>query len=281
MGRANGHAGRDRGTTTAMTSSAATPGSPPDLPSDPPSDPHSTLVSDSPTGVAAPAAGEGSRPLSQRLREETTELHRQAERAGIMFELLRGRLERPAYVALLRDLLEVYVALEERLEETAGAGAVQGIHDRALYRVGALRADLASLHGVRWEAEVSPGDAACEYAARVRGAAPLQLAMHAWVRYLGDLSGGQALGAVIARVLALPGGAGGDGVAFYRFPDIGDVASYKLRFRAALDAIPLAAGDADRAVREAQEAFRLNVRVFEDVARRTAPSVAPPQPPGA
>lgn len=217
--------------------------------------------------------------LSQRLREETADLHRQAERSGIMFDLLRGRLERSTYATLLRDLLEVYTSLEGRLDERAGAEALRGIHDRDLYRTAALRRDLAALHGEGWEAALAPGDAARAYAERLREAPPLQLAVHAWVRYLGDLSGGQALGGVVARLLALPGGAAGDGVAFYRFPAIDDIASYKQRFRAALDAIPLAAAEADAAVEEAREAFRLNVRVFEDVARRTAPSGAPPPPP--
>lgn len=218
------------------------------------------------------------RPLSQRLREETAELHRTAERSGIMFDLLRGRLERPAYVALLRDLLEVYAALEARLEASAGERALHAIRDRALYRADALRDDLAALHGAQWEDETAPGEAARAYAERVRCAPPVHLAAHAWVRYLGDLSGGQALGGVIARALALPGGAAAAGLSFYRFPGIADVASYKQRFRAALDAIPLDAAGSDSAVREAQEAFRLNVRVFEDVARRTAPSAAPPPP---
>jgi len=218
-------------------------------------------------------------PLSQRLREATAELHRQAERSGIMFDLLRGRLERGAYAVLLRDLLEVYTALEERLDASAGAPALRGIHDPALHRVASLRDDLASLHGARWEADLAPGEAALRYAARLRSAPPVHLAVHAWVRYLGDLSGGQALGGVIARALALPQGAAGEGVAFYRFPGIADVASYKQRFRAALDAIPLDAAEADAAVLEGQEAFRLNVRVFEDVARRTGPSAAPPPPP--
>lgn len=233
---------------------------------------------------AAPAAewprGE-SRALSQRLREETADLHRIAERSGIMVELLRGRLERRAYVALLRDLLEVYTALEARLESTAGAVAIAGIHDRALFRTGSLRDDLASLHGAGWADDVPPGAEAMAYAARLQEATPLQLAVHAWVRYLGDLSGGQALGPVIARALGLSGGAAADGVSFYRFPEIHDIASYKQRFRGALDAIPLASGEGDQAVAEARDAFRLNVRVFEDVAKRTAPSGARPQPPAA
>ena len=217
-------------------------------------------------------------PLSQRLRHETATLHRQAERSGIMLGLLRGRLDRGDYVLLLRALHEVYTALESRLDATASFPDVRPFYDRRLHRVASRAADLSLLHGVGWEDEVAAGNAAREYADRILCATPLQLVAHAYVRYLGDLSGGQALGQVVARALALPNG---DGTAFYRFPEIADAEQYKDRFRAALDAWPVSTTEADGVVREAQEAFRLNVRVFEGVATRTAPSDAPPLPPGA
>lgn len=214
--------------------------------------------------------------LSQRLRHETSTLHRLAERSGIMHGLLRGRLDRHEYVALLRALHHVYVALEERLDATASFPDVRPFYDQRLHRTAAIVADLTHLHGDGWAHDVKPGAAAEEYAERVLCATPLQLVAHAYVRYLGDLSGGQALGQVVARALALRDD---EGTRFYRFPEIADAEQYKGAFRAALDAWPLSTTEADGVVLEAQEAFRLNVRVFEAVATRTAPSDAPPRPP--
>jgi len=214
--------------------------------------------------------------LSLRLRTETADLHRLAERSGIMHDLLRGRLERGAYVALLRGLHVVYASLERRLDALADTPEVRGVYSPALRRAESLAADLVALHGPRWARELSPGAGAQAYARRIEDASPSQLVAHAYVRYMGDLSGGQALGRVIARALALDGETG---TAFYRFPDIPDTEAFKEAFRSALDIWPLDAAGADDVVREAQRAFRLNVTVFEEVATPGAPSAALPPPP--
>lgn len=217
-------------------------------------------------------------PLSVRLRTETTELHRLAERSGIMHGLLRGHLDRGEYVALLRALHAVYAALERRLHAWPAGSPLQRFTDAALDRTASLEQDLVALHGGGWEREVPLLDAGASYAARIESATDAELVAHAYVRYMGDLSGGQSLGRVIARALALPND---DGVAFYRFEGIPDVDRFKARFRQSLDEWPIDEATADDVVREAQEAFRLNVRVFEDAGTRSAPSAAPPPPPAA
>ncbi len=195
-----------------------------------------------------------------------------------MHGLLRGHLDRHEYAALLRGLHTVYSSLERRLHDLVDHPAVRPFVDPALDRTPALVADLVTLHGADWERDVPPLPAAIVYAARIDAATPPQLVAHSYVRYLGDLSGGQALGRVIARALALPDDGG---VAFYRFPGIPDVDAFKERFRASLDAWMLDEAEADDVVREAQDAFRLNVRVFEEAGTRSAPSAVPPPPPAA
>jgi len=53
--------------------------------------------------------------LAARLRAETSALHTAAERSPFMAELLAGRLDRPAYAALLSNLLLLYQVLESAL----------------------------------------------------------------------------------------------------------------------------------------------------------------------
>lgn len=195
-----------------------------------------------------------------------------------MHGLLRGQLDRGEYVVLLRALHAVYAALERRLRALADDPAIAPFVDSALDRTAPLESDLAALHGTGWAREVPLLPAGAAYAARIDAATDAELVAHAYVRYLGDLSGGQSLGRVIARALAL---AGDDGVAFYRFPGIPDVEGFKARFRRALDEWAIDAETADGVVREAQEAFRLNVTVFEEAGTRSAPSAAPLQPPAA
>jgi heme oxygenase len=209
--------------------------------------------------------------LAARLRQETAALHRQAERAGVMRDILAGRVDRPSYTALLRALVPVYRALERGL---AAHPALSPLPLPALERSAALADDLAVLHGPAWEAELPPVPAGEAYGARISAGAaacPPLLTAHAYVRYLGDLSGGQALGRLIAGQLGLEGEAG---VTFYRFAALEPIGASKQAFRAGLDALALSPADADAVVREAREAFVHNIRVFEAIT--PAPSPRPP-----
>lgn len=200
--------------------------------------------------------------LAARLRRETAGLHRQAEHAGVMRHLLAGRVDRAAYVRLLRALYPVYLELERSLSQHPNAAP--GPH-AGLARAPALAADLGHLHGPGWERELLAVPAGVAYAARILAVAveqPRLLAAHAYVRYLGNPSGGRKLEGLVARGLSLPGDAG---MAFYRFPAVADVAQCKRAFRAGLDALPLSADEANLLVEEARVAFSANIRVFEAV----------------
>jgi len=51
--------------------------------------------------------------LAERLKTETRALHTSAERSTFMGVLLRGRMERPAYCALLRNLHAIYALRDD------------------------------------------------------------------------------------------------------------------------------------------------------------------------
>jgi len=220
--------------------------------------------------------------LSQQLRTATQELHREAERSGIMVPLLRGELARGGYVALLQALLLLYEALEEGLEQHAQHPVVAPVRMPELYRGPALRADIEALAPTAGPLPPPP-PAAVHYGERLRmwtEEAPHLLVAHAWVRYLGDLSGGRMVGRVVARGLSHDGEKGG-GLAFYRFPDFVEPVVWKERFRDALDHLPLGIGEAPALVEEAREAFRMHVRIFQELVPLplSAPGAEDPGPP--
>ena len=188
--------------------------------------------------------------LSLRLREATRELHTEAERAGLMPALLRGTLPRTRYVALLAQLEPIYAALEDGLAK-AGALAV----DPRLHRRVALRADLARLSPAAAPPVLPP---ARDYAAALAALPPPLLAAHAYVRYLGDLAGGQVLRRVVGKTYGL----GDEALRFYAFD--GEPAALAAALRAQLDALPEALGDA--LVGEAQAGFRRHVELFRALA---------------
>lgn len=203
--------------------------------------------------------------LAQRLKNETRALHVQAERSPLMGLLLRGALGRTAYCALLRNLHEVYAQLEPALARHAGHAALAPVHLPGLARLAGLRADLDVLHGPGWELALPLQPAALAYAQRLQQLdleQPLLLLAHAYVRYLGDLSGGQVLGRMVAASLWAPPGAG---TSFYDFGPPGNGAALARTFRAGLDRLVLAAPEAQAVVAEAQAAFGRHRQLFDEL----------------
>jgi heme oxygenase (biliverdin-producing, ferredoxin) len=199
--------------------------------------------------------------LAARLRRETKPNHIEAERSGIMHRLLTRTLNLGTYVALLRNLLPVYQALEQEMVRHQGDHVVAPFHHPGLARSKALEADLELLAGPEWRSlPVIPESQA--YVDQIHAAAsrdPALLVAHGYVRYLGDLSGGQILKKIVAESFKLARGAG---VGFYEFPDLGDLDAFKHRYRAALDALSPGPERADSIVKEAIGGFEANTRLF-------------------
>jgi heme oxygenase len=206
-------------------------------------------------------------PLAERLKAETRALHTSAERSVFMGALLRGQLERAAYGALLRNLHAIYAVLEPALERHAGDPAIAPVYLPSLWRTRSLEHDLLALHGPRWADELALQPAAAAYVARLReldGSQPELLLAHAYVRYLGDLSGGQMLSGIVARSFHH------DAVAFYEFGDALATKELTQAFRAGLAAVPVDEAQTDALVREARLSFGLHQRLFDELAAACA-----------
>lgn len=194
--------------------------------------------------------------LMEALRERTADLHTQAERSGIIADILRGRADRDGYVLMMRNLLPVYQALEHWLQRRAASPVVAPIARPELARANAIEADLAAL-AADWSSWPVLPEAAGYVDAVVRAAEGdgSRLIAHAYARYLGDLSGGQILRKLLARSLGLPPGA----LSFYDFADIGDLAQFKGDYRAAIDRAGDEVANLAAVVEEGARAFELNI----------------------
>jgi heme oxygenase len=199
--------------------------------------------------------------LAARLRQDTKSYHTEAERSGIMRRLLTRSLDKDTYIALLQNLVPVYTALETELTRHMKDPRIAPFYHPGLARSGALVADIATLGGNPADAD-RPTAAAQAYATSIHAAAtedPVLLIAHSYVRYLGDLSGGQILKKMIAEMYGLEGTAG---VSFYEFPDLPAPEAYKHQYRAALDRVDLTETQANKVVDEAIEAFKANSALF-------------------
>ena len=228
------------------------------------------IASDKGDGNVAPGAGGAGIGLAARLRAATQPAHRLAEHSGFMRDLLQGRVHRGIYCLLLRNLHALYEALEAGLDRHADAPAVAPLRFPACYRTAPLARDLALLHGPGWDALpcVPAMHAHVARITQLSAQQPTLLAAHAYVRYLGDMSGGQLLAGIVRRALALDEHAG---TAFYRFDE--DVGAMKKAFRASLDALPVDAATADDIVAEAIDAFARHVILFDEL--ETTPLARP------
>jgi len=88
---------------------------------------------------------------------------------------------------------------------------------------------------------------------------PELLAAHAYVRYLGDLSGGQVLAKRLQKFNDLPED---QGVAFYFFPLIEDNDQFKEMFRKRLNQIEVDDTLREQIVQEAKDTFLRNIDIF-------------------
>lgn len=172
--------------------------------------------------------------------------------------MLRGTITRGQYAGLLRNLLPAYQRIEQGLERHCDHPCLRALARPAVYRAAALQSDLAMLAGPDWAGTLPLMDAGRAYAERITHAtedAPALLVAHAYVRYLGDLNGGQ----VFQRRLAATLGLDDTALAFYRFEAIADLAAFRRAYREAIDAVCLDADATAAVLAEAQAAFRANI----------------------
>ncbi len=99
-----------------------------------------------------------------------------------------------------------------------------------------------------------------ELAAIGPGSATYLMAHH-YVRYLGDLSGGQIISALVQRHYDL----GPEGLNFYAFEGIGKIKPYKDSYRSHLDEADFSDVEKQEILHHAEVAFETNRQVFVDL----------------
>lgn len=207
-------------------------------------------------------------PFSARLRAETAAHHRRAEASPFVDDLLAGRLPLAGYAALAGQHWFVYDALERVAGDWAGHGLVGPFLDPRLQRLPHLERDLAFLFGADWHQRLAPLPATRRYVARIEQvgrADPAGFLAHHYTRYLGDVSGGQAIAATLRRRYGL---VDGHGTAFYRFEHVRSPGAAREDYRARLDAAPLRPVQQRALIAEARAAYRCNTELFADLGAR-------------
>jgi len=227
------------------------------------------------------------------LREGTAAAHGNIEKSAGAGWLSRGELDKEEYVRFLMMLWHVYRSLEKSLETHSSNSTLQPTYNPSLLsRASNIASDISYLLDVpesEWQehpihrklvSSPSPMDA---YVSRLESltdsSTPELLLAHSYVRYLGDLSGGQTIRRRIAKVYELDVDEM-SGIMFYQFKPLsgsgiasmGDLKKIKEWFREGMNA---GVGD-NRDLKalllaEANTAFDLNNSLFSSL---KAPSLA-------
>lgn len=188
-----------------------------------------------------------------------------AENVGFVKCFLKGVVEKNSYRKLVANLYFVYSAMEEEMERHRQHPVLSKIYFRQLNRQRSLEQDLCYYYGTNWREQIAPSPAAEEYIQRIRevsASAPELLVAHSYTRYLGDLSGGQILKRIAQQAMNL---SEEHGLAFYEFKDIPDEKAFKAMYRQTMNELPIDDDGADRIVEEANAAFGMNMKMFQEL----------------
>lgn len=207
--------------------------------------------------------------LHDALKQGVWKEHEEAENSVFTQAILKGNLTREAYRQFLVELREVYMALEEMAELNKDNPSFGPIHfPTEMSRLKSLEEDLEFFYGPDWCQQVKPmTQGSKDYAARIREVGkmdPLLLVAHSYVRYIGDMSGGQQLKYKISKNLQLP--STGEGVHFFIFNEIDNIRQFKTFYFGNMNSIDVSQEDVEKLVREAKSGFMFNIKMFKDMA---------------
>lgn len=201
--------------------------------------------------------------IAMMLREGTADKHQETEKVPYIRAIFRGGLDTQTYTYQLESLLAVYTVMEELYRQNKDNPILSKLYFPALFRENSLKEDIATFQKkFRTKLRGSISKATQNYIDHIQNIAktkPELLVAQAYVRYLGDLSGGQSIKKVVAKTFELEGN---EGTAFYEFPEIEDLMAFKGIYRQNLDTLPLNDTQKAELLAEANATFDLNKFLF-------------------
>ena len=214
--------------------------------------------------------------FSARLKASTATIHDEVEHTDFMVELMAGRLDAGSYALLLTQYEVIYDALERKSRDYADGSVFAPFHDANLYRHDRIVSDLSEMASTAvagpHAADVKVTRSAEAYADHLdRLERPEQVIAHHYTRYLGDLSGGQAIGALMERHYSLPTTA----LTMWDFTELGKSKPYKDAYRRQLDEIANSGGDEELVIAETMTAFALNGDLLAELTSQAELPAAP------
>jgi heme oxygenase len=201
-------------------------------------------------------------PRVRKLHSRIGKAHHKAEGMTFSRALLAGDASPRQLAALMRALAPAYAFLEQEAPDLAFSLGSDSIPWHDLARTTALRHDLAILASVA----ATPASAAAaiwmEQLQQLARQAPHRLMAHVYVRYGGDLSGGQQLAAQANAILHK---AGLPALSFWSFT--APITELKLALHDGFEELELSAAEEEELLDEAVQAFHATQRLLAELAQ--------------
>eukprot|EP01080_Neovahlkampfia_damariscottae_P002835 gene2835-4242_t len=199
--------------------------------------------------------------LSSALHKETKPNHIKAESVPFIKRFAAYDLDPKQYRRYLSQLYFVYQAIEYELEKNKDHPLLSKVYyPDQLSRVNALEMDLDYFYGNDFKKKIKMMETTRDYVNRIHEVGEKQpelLIAQAYTRYLGDLFGGQILKRCAKKALKLDK----KGYAFYEFPYISSIKSFRDGYKADLDDLNVTIKKLQEIVDEANFTFTSNIRM--------------------
>lgn len=205
-------------------------------------------------------------PFAEQLKQATKQAHTLTENLSFIQSYLRGMIDRKSYLQLIKRLHAVYLEMEHQFTFHQEHPLVREIYRPEIFRASSLEQDIHFFQEPSFIRNFSfTSKATHAYTKRIKEVAsdaPHLLIAHAYVRYLGDLSGGRILKRITQRSLKLDTSGG---LAFYEFPQVENLDLYKRDFKTMLNSLTLSPLQQYEILDEAVYVFTLNQQLFKEI----------------
>ena len=199
--------------------------------------------------------------LADEMKQLTAALHILAERSGVIANILNKSVNFYSYVLYIRNLVSIYQAIESPSQSYSCNTPnlyVKPFLDERLERSKPIIKDLDNLVGRNsWmKLPLLPATVECtHHINQIKRSDSVALLAHIYVRYLGDLNGGQVLQRLLKDTLNLQD----ECLNFYKFPEIEDLKLFRINYRNALNNVDVSTETRKTITSAAIAAFQFNI----------------------
>jgi len=202
--------------------------------------------------------------LADQLKAATWPNHRRAEKTGVIQAILKQTITRRQYWNYLSGLYFIYETLENYLSSVKLPQSLVFLSDERHFRKTSIEADLNALRVGHDNSERMRSKAVetyCRYIETHAQQSDAAIAGLAYVRYLGDMNGGQILKTCLKKSIGLSD----EALNFYSFPDLENLIKYRRDFRESLNALSLIERDRLRVIDVARNSFEMNIALSIEI----------------